>query len=70
MSPLALTVSGRRQEIFAAPETRLLWVLRDNLGGEASVPLVAPALANAVFAASGVRSRRLPLEPLKTAHTG
>ena len=38
--------------------------------GEASVPLVAPALANAVFAASGVRRRRLPLEPLKTAHTG
>jgi aerobic-type carbon monoxide dehydrogenase small subunit (CoxS/CutS family) len=32
MSPLALTVNGRRQEIFAAPETQLLWVLRDNLG--------------------------------------
>jgi isoquinoline 1-oxidoreductase beta subunit len=38
--------------------------------GEASVPLVAPALANAVFAAGGVRRRRLPLEPLRTAHTG
>ena len=29
--------------------------------GEASVPVVAPALANAVFAATGVRRRRLPL---------
>src|SRR5262245_14549367 len=29
--------------------------------GEASVPVVAPALANAVFAAAGVRRRRLPL---------
>jgi len=38
--------------------------------GETSVPLVAPALVNAVFAASGVRRRRLPLEPLRTAHIG
>jgi isoquinoline 1-oxidoreductase beta subunit len=31
--------------------------------GEASVPLVAPAVANAVFAAAGIRHRRLPLQP-------
>jgi len=31
--------------------------------GEASVPLVAPALANGVFAAAGVRQRWLPLQP-------
>ncbi|MCP4694867.1 MAG: xanthine dehydrogenase family protein molybdopterin-binding subunit, partial [Desulfobacterales bacterium] len=31
--------------------------------GEASVPLIAPAAANAVFAATGKRVRRLPITP-------
>jgi isoquinoline 1-oxidoreductase beta subunit len=35
--------------------------------GEASVPLVAPAMANAVFAAAGLRQRRLPLQPHRPA---
>jgi isoquinoline 1-oxidoreductase subunit beta len=37
----------------------------DELGGigELGVPTVAPAVANAVFAASGVRVKRLPLTP-------
>ena len=31
--------------------------------GEHAVPMVAPAVANAVFAACGVRVRRLPITP-------
>jgi isoquinoline 1-oxidoreductase subunit alpha len=32
MSSLSLTVNGTRQEVQAAPNTPLLWVLRDGLG--------------------------------------
>jgi isoquinoline 1-oxidoreductase alpha subunit len=32
MAPIEFTVNGRRRSVDVAPETPLLWVLRDNLG--------------------------------------
>lgn len=32
MAPIEFTVNGRRQSVDVAPDTPLLWVLRDNLG--------------------------------------
>lgn len=32
MAPIEFTVNGRRESVDVAPDTPLLWVLRDNLG--------------------------------------
>jgi isoquinoline 1-oxidoreductase subunit alpha len=32
MAPIVFTVNGKRQSVDVAPDTPLLWVLRDNLG--------------------------------------
>jgi isoquinoline 1-oxidoreductase subunit beta len=45
-------------------ETHLVASTEDPSGiGEPGVPPVAPALCNAIFAATGQRIRRLPIEP-------
>jgi isoquinoline 1-oxidoreductase beta subunit len=49
-----------------APEVEVHTVESDaeiGGGGEPSLPTIAPAVANAVFAATGARMRRLPLTP-------
>ncbi|MEE8462965.1 MAG: molybdopterin cofactor-binding domain-containing protein, partial [Acidobacteriota bacterium] len=49
-----------------APEVEVYTVESDaeiGGGGEPSLPTIAPAVANAVFAATGARIRRLPLTP-------
>ena len=50
----------------AAPDVQVEIVESDGApegAGEIGVPTVAPALANAVYAATGIRIRRLPLAP-------
>jgi isoquinoline 1-oxidoreductase beta subunit len=53
-----------RMDHMPAVDVRIVPSTRDPGGtGEMSVPPVAPAVANAVFAATGRRLRRLPLRP-------
>ena len=51
--------------ITESPKTRVELIESDELPagvGEPGVPPVAPALVNAIFAASGKRVRKLPVE--------
>ena len=45
-------------EVYFAPSTEPPTGL-----GELGVPAIAPAVANAIFAAVGLRIRRLPIRP-------
>lgn len=66
---LTLTVNGQTQQLDVDAETPLLWALRDHLGLTA-VPVVAPAVANALFAATGRRERDLPIPAEAFVHPG
>ena len=72
MSTIALTVNGRRRRVDVAPDTPLLWVLRDTLGltgtkfgcgigecGACTVHLDGKAVRSCTLPAAAVRERRI-----------
>ena len=65
---VTLTVNGTKKTITTHPERPLLDVHLVNKtdiasagGGETPIIAIAPAIANAVFAATGVRLRSMPM---------
>jgi aerobic-type carbon monoxide dehydrogenase small subunit (CoxS/CutS family) len=72
MPPIDFTVNGRRQSVDVAPDTPLLWVLRDNLGltgtkfgcgvaqcGSCTVHLDGVATRSCVVPVSAVAGKRV-----------
>jgi aerobic-type carbon monoxide dehydrogenase small subunit (CoxS/CutS family) len=72
MSRIALTVNGRRRRVDVAPDTPLLWVLRDTLGltgtkfgcgigecGACTVQLEGKAIRSCTLPVSAVGERRV-----------
>lgn len=67
--PVSLDINGKVHELRLDPRTTLLDALRERLDltvgvkgiGEIGIVAVAPAIANAVYHATGKRIRDLPI---------